>query len=249
MAPRIRVFDTDPDAAPKPRPVSDIVGRFRSGKQEAGNPVALDAWRVTTGDPDVAAAIASRMGGEVAEWDTEKEDNLEVETDKAAVKVIISGTDAVEFDLKLWNQGELIHHCDGVAYLSSDAPEEIGQPCGCPESFADRKDLAKRKRGPRPDTRVVFRLADAPELGKFEMRSGSWDLVRALPEYLNAMEDADDEGNGVTATLKLEEVAFIAKSGPRKGKPVTYKKPTLTGYKPYNGPALDDDGYGEEPPF
>ena len=42
---------------------SDIVGRVRSGAQIQGRPVALQEWRFTTGDPDVAAAVAEKYGG------------------------------------------------------------------------------------------------------------------------------------------------------------------------------------------
>lgn len=241
MALRMRIFETDPDAKPKPRFVSDIVGRFRSGRVEGRNPVALDTWRVTTGDPTVAAVIAEELGGDAEEWDTQGEDNLEILTDADTVRVIVSGTDAIESDLKLWgNGGVIIHHCDGVEYLSPE--EDQGKTCGCPELLADRKASAKSGRGPKPDTRITFRLANAPDLGKFRMQSGSWDLVRVLHEYENALEDANGPA---LCTLKLETVSFVPKGGPMKGKTVSYKKPTLT----VHGPAPVDAAADDEPPF
>lgn len=241
MALRMRIFETDPDARPKPRESSDIVGRFRSGRQEGRTPVALEEWRVTTGDPEVAEEVANLLGGEATEWDTQGEDNLEVLTDSDTVKVIVSGPDAIASDLKLWGMnGTIIHHCDGVAFLNE---EDKGKPCGCPELLADRKELAKNGRGPKPDTRIKFRLADAPNLGVFEMRSGSWDLVRVLHEYINALEDVN---GSALCTLKLETVSFVPKQGPRKGKTVSYKKPSLTVHGRYAG---DDDYENDEPPF
>lgn len=232
MALNVRIFETDPDAKPKPRPVSDIVGRFRSGRLEGRKPVALDEWRVTTGDPEVAEEVANSLGGEVTEWDTESEDNLEVLTDSDTVKILVEAPWAISSDLKLWGaNGTLIHHCDGVVYLSE---EDKGQQCGCPELLADRKAHAKSGRGPKPDTRIVFRLAAAPNLGKFEMRSGSWDLVRVLHEYVNALEDACEGATPGPAlcTLKLETVSFVPKGGPMKGKTVSYKKPVLLNIHP-----------------
>jgi len=247
MGLNVRIFETDPDAKPKPRAASDIVGRFRSGRMEGRKPVALDAWRVTTGDPEVAAKVAEIMGGTPEEWDTEGEDNLEILTDRESVKVIVDGPAALSSDLKLWGMnGAIIHHCDGVAFLDDDRK---GEPCGCPALLADRKDLAKTGRGPKPDTRIVFRLADAPELGKFRMQSGSWDLVRVLHEYLNTLEDACADGPAL-CTLSLDTVSFVPKGGPMKGKTVSYKKPVLKvhGPAPQATPA-DEIGADDEPPF
>ncbi|GAA2609722.1 hypothetical protein SMC26_39525 [Actinomadura fulvescens] len=248
MAPKLRIFDTDPDAKPKPRYVSDIVGRFRSGRVEGRTPVALEEWRVTTGDPEVAAKVAEILGGSPEEWDTQGEDNLEILTDAESLKVIIDGPDSLESDLKLWGiGGVIIHHCDGVEFLDDDRK---GEPCGCPETFADRKAEAKTGRGPKPDTRITFRLYDAPDLGKFRMQSGSWDLVRVLHEYANALQDVNEDSDGkpAVATLKLETVSFVPKGGPMKGKTVSYKKPTLTVHGAYKG---DVSGFGftQEPPF
>ena len=61
-----RIFET----APKHFGADDIVGNLRSGMQIDNKPVALQEWRVTTGDPDVANAIADLYGGKVEEWET-----------------------------------------------------------------------------------------------------------------------------------------------------------------------------------
>lgn len=236
----VRIFETDPDAKPKPRAVSDLVGRFRSGRSEGRTPVALDEWRVTTGDPEVAREIAALMGGTPEDWDTQGEDSIEVLTDADSVKVIVDGPSAIASDLKLWGMnGAIIHHCDGVAFLDDDRK---GDPCGCPMLLAERKDMAKSGRGPKPDTRIVFRLADAPHLGKFRLSSGSWDLVRVLHEYINALEDVDGPA---LCTLALETVSFVPKGGPMKGKTVSYKKPVLK----VHGPAPVADAVEDEPPF
>lgn len=244
MALAVRIFETDPDAKPKPRAVSDVVGRFRSGRVEGRQPVALDEWRVTTGDPEVADAVAKIMGGTPEEWETQGEDNLEILTDADSVKVIVDGPSALDTDLKLWGMaGAIIHHCDGVAFLSPE--EDAGKACGCPELLSERKALAKSGRGPKPDTRITFRLADAPHLGKFRMQSGSWDLVRVIHEYANALEDVDGPA---LCVLKLETVSFVPKGGPMKGKTVSYKKPTLTVRGPAPAAAVAAV-VEDEPPF
>ncbi|MBB6400530.1 hypothetical protein BKA00_007444 [Actinomadura coerulea] len=238
---RLRIFETDPDAKPKPREGSDIVGRFRSGMMDGRTPVSLSEWRVTTGDPDVAAYVAEKFGGSPEEWETESEENLQVLTSASKVRVIIDGPDAISSDMRLYGMnGQIIHHCDGVEYLSPE--EDAGEPCGCPKLFAERKALAKSGRGPKPATRIVFTLADAPHLGKFAMGSGSWDLVRVLHEYENKIEDVRDDHDGASAlcTLALENVEFVPKGGPMKGKTVSYMKPTLT----VHGPAAKDAAEG-----
>jgi len=222
MARGLRIFETDPDARPKEY-VRDTVGRFRSGRMEGRRPVALDQWRVTTGDPKVASAIAEMYGGTAEEWDTESEDSLEVLTDAESVEVIIANADAITSDLKLWGMnGAIIHHCDGVEFLDE---ERRGHPCGCPALLADRKALARAGQGPKPDTRAKFRIAQAPELGVFEMRSGSWDLVRVLHQIQNRL---DDVNGPALCTLTLDTVSFVPKGGPRKGQTVSYKVPTIT---------------------
>ncbi|WP_021591257.1 hypothetical protein [Actinomadura welshii] len=229
MVPKPRIFESAPGARPEPG-VSDIVGRFRAGRMMGRTPVALDTWRVTTGDRAVAAAVTAALGGSVEEWDTQGEDNLEVLTDADSVRVVVTGADAIESDLKLWGiGGVIIHHCDGAEFLTDDRK---GEPCGCPELLADRKEEAKAGRGPKPDTSITFRLLDVPCLGRFQMRSGSWDLLRVLHEYVS---DLDGVGGPAMCALTLETVTFVPKGGPMGGKIVSYKKPTLKVDGPYEG--------------
>src|SRR5690606_35209536 len=140
---KIRIFETDPNAAPKKRQTfaDDVVGRVRSGKAVNGIPAGLSTWRITTGDPDVAHAVADAFGGEVAEWETTKEDNLEVITETNTLPVIISSPEVISARLVLWGMGGVrIHECDGVTFLDE---ERRGQPCGCPELLAERKAAAR----------------------------------------------------------------------------------------------------------
>jgi recombination directionality factor gp3-like protein len=224
-----RIWDTDPDAKPKPRSgfSNDVVGRFRSGRMVGKLPEALDAWRVTTGDPDVAMKIAALFGGFPEEWDTDKEDNTEILTDASSVRVIIESSADIDASMKLFGSNGLIHHCDGVEFLSPD--EDKGTPCGCPGSFQERKDKAKSGRGPKPSVDIKFKLADAPKLGYFRFNSGSWELVKFLHEVIEAVDTtggADEDGKGgspVVATLAIEHVAYTTKAG----RDVAFNKPAV----------------------
>lgn len=226
----LRIFETDPDAMPKPRGefADDIVGRFRSGKTEGNRPVSLAEWRVTTGDPAVANEVSELLGGEVAEWETTGEDSLEVLTTSARVSILVDGADAITSRMVLWGaNGTRIHVCDGVEFLEPE--ERRGQPCGCPALLAERKAAAKAGYGPKPDVSVRFRLAERPELGYFRFSSASWDLVRVLHEIENALDAVDGPAR---CTLSLELVEFTPKGGPMAGRKVAYRKPVVRVHGP-----------------
>ncbi|MFD5198832.1 hypothetical protein ACFWM7_01415 [Streptomyces sp. NPDC058375] len=227
------IWETDPDAKPKERTFSnDYVGRFRSGRLVGKQPESLNEWRVTTGDPIVAAKIAELFGGEPAAWETDKEDSTEILTDTPSVDIIIENSDALDASMKLFGMSGLVHHCDGVKFLSPE--EEKGDPCGCPPAFQDRKDRAKSGRGPKPSVDLTFKLADAPELGLFRFNSGSWELVKVLHNVIadidktGGREYADDDtvtekGVAVRATLSIENVSYTTKAG----RDVSYNKPVI----------------------
>ncbi len=214
----IRIFETDPDAMPKGTFSDDTVGRFHGGRQENGVPVALSEWRVTTGDPEVADAISQLMGGTPVETDSTSENFIEVLTERGKVSAVLSGPDAIASDLKLWNGSALIHHCDGVEFLSPD--EDKGKACGCPELMEDRKAAAKSKRGPSPSIAVTFRLAEDYELGLFRLQTGSWKLAEVLHEVENSLDRIDGEA---LCSLELEHVEYTTK----KGRDVSYRKPVI----------------------
>ncbi|MET9617132.1 recombination directionality factor [Kitasatospora indigofera] len=222
----IRIFETDPDALPKGSLYADdSVGRFHSGRQVDGVPEALSEWRITTGDPEVASAVAQLFKGSVVDTESPNENHLEVQTDRAKVLVILDGPDAIASDMKLWNTGMLVHHCDGVEHLSPD--DVAGRPCGCPPLMEDRKAAAKRRMGPGPSISVSFALADDPDLGKFRFQSGSWKLAEVLHEYENALTRV---GAPALAELSLELVEYTTK----KGRDVSYVKPVIKVLKAWN---------------
>jgi len=224
-----RIWDADPDAAPKERQSfsDDVVGRFRSGRLVKMNgkdvPESLNAWRVTTGDPVVAAKISELLGGESEEWETDKEDNLQILTDSATVAIIIE-PDGVDASFKQFAPGAgLVHHCDGFEFLSPE--EDKGQPCKCPSLVAERKLQADKLRGPKPSVDVKFRLQDAAESGIFRFNSGSWKLVEALGPLFTELDKYP--GKQVRATLTIENVRYTPQKGPRAGTEVSYNKPVI----------------------
>jgi hypothetical protein len=238
----LRIFDTDPDAKPKPRKAKveyeRPVFQFRSGMQVRNpdtrrmEPVSLTNWRVLTDDPSVAQGISELLGGTAEEYDPTKQMNVHVMTETPSVEIVVNGSKAIEDKLILWGPGGPVHECDGEYFLSP--AEDKGQPCGCPRTMAERKDLAKRRRGPSPSINVTFRLAGAGyELGAGKLIATAWSLAEVIHEVKDALDQVDGEA---LVRLELEHVQYTNKAGID----VSYRKPVLTVLGSYN------DAIGEE---
>lgn len=224
----LRIFETDPDAKPKARASFDdgSIGKIHSGKMNGKKPVSLDHWEFSTGDLTVAQALAELFNAPVVDTQSEAENYLRVEdTGTDSIEVILSGPGAIQSDMKMWVNSKLAHHCDGVEYLSPD--EDAGTPCGCPALFADRKAAHKAGRGPAPSIKILFRLAQDPELGVFSFSTGSWTLAEVLYQYEDALSAV---GGEAVADLALELVEYTTK----QGRDVSYRKPVLTRIRSYN---------------
>lgn len=218
----LRIFETDPEARPKPRFASDVVGRFRSGTQINKRPMSLQEWRVTTGDPDVATAIIDLMGSKnddpAQEWETAGEDNLEVFTETPRIRIIIPSAKSLRQEMILRGLKGIIRKCDGVEQTDT---ANAGKPCECPQSYAERKAASKDGSGCDPEVVLFFKLFDNPDLGAFKFRTGSWSFVRDL-----ARDDVTGKleglGGPAEAWLGLELVEFESNGQARK-----FTKPTL----------------------
>ena len=230
----LKIFGTDPEQQPKPRQSfsDDVVGRFRSGHVVNKAPVALQEWRVTTGDPDVADVVHDLLGGdEPQEWDANGEDNLEVFTAAKEVEILLAGPSALRQRMVMWGRQKMIYASDGETIVYPD--ERKGEPDPDADlSFQERKQKGQDGVGPVPQIEIYFKIVGQEDLGIFKFQSGSWslaqDLVRNDTDQDLADYSADSETGAVRATLGLEEVSFVAKSGPRAGKTVSYTKPVLT---------------------
>ena len=211
----IRIFDNDPDARPKQRFSDDVVGRFRSGTLLNNRPMALDEWRVTSGDPEVARAVQAMLGGEdPEEWETQSEEKWEVFTEAKSLAIVLDGPASLKTGMALWGRNGLIHSCDGE--VTTD-----GTPCPMAgKSVKERKEAAKAGFGCEPSIQVYFRLAEDPDLGKFKFFSGSWTMAAVIDQAEDALAALDGPA---LATLSLEVVEFDTKAG----RHVRYTKPVL----------------------
>lgn len=215
----IRIFDVDPGARPRERFADDVVGRFRSGKLIDGLPAALDKWRVTTGDPDVAKGIATLLDGEAPKpWKTTGEDNLEIITQAKKVAIELDGPSAFIPKMALWGRNNtLIHTCDGET-------TDEGTPCPMAgKTVAERKEAAKAGFGCSPNITLVFKLAERPDLGKFRFNTGSWSMAAEADDIDAAIKEKGG-GGPVSGALEIEHVEYTTK----KGREVSYNRPVIT---------------------
>ncbi|MBT2451802.1 hypothetical protein J7F03_33015 [Streptomyces sp. ISL-43] len=196
-------------------------GRFHTGRLSGGLPQALEAWRVTTDDADVAARVAGLLGGEPQPNEATGGAGLayEVLTSRESVRVLLDGPDAVTAHMVLWGSRGILHECDGVEFLSPK--EKKGQPCGCPPLFEDRKLAARDGRGPTPSVDITFQIAAAPELGLFHFMTGSWKMAAQLSDLTDALERV---AGPAVCDLTIELVVYTTKAG----RDVCYRKPVVT---------------------
>ncbi|WNT44358.1 recombination directionality factor [Microbacterium phage Mabodamaca] len=225
----LKIFGTDPENQPKPRQrfADDLAGRFRAGHQINGQAQSLEEWRVTTGDPEVANRIHELLGGdEPQEWETSKEDNLEVFTKATRIEVIIEKPSDLRQRMILWGRsGKPIYVSDGEYILDDQGHPTDEKDPDAELDFQERK--AKKDIGAVPSIELTFRLAADEELGKFQFSTGSWGLARDL-----AAEDVEGQleaiDGPVLAVLELSPESFTPKNGPMKGKLVSFTKSSLT---------------------
>ena len=202
----------------------DVVGRFRSGFQtSSGEPVGLSEFRVTTGDPDVAAAVRELLGGDEPDrWDTKTEETFQVFTEASEVDVIFE-PGSVKSTLTLWsNKGKKIIETDGEFLYDLETGKLTDTPWdGRDLDLNTIKTNARNGVGPGPSLQAYFRLAGAPDLGKFRFFSGAWTAVESFNRAEAALRGADGPTNG---SLELEHVEFTNKQGQN----VSYYKPVIS---------------------
>lgn len=203
--------------APSRSSNSDIVGRFRAGRQLQGRPMSLDTFRITTSDPDVADQAAELLGAVEGpqEWDTKTDEVFEVITEAESVDIILQGEYAISSEMVLWGRKGKVRQCDGATQVN-------GKPCECPQEYGERIEAAKEGTGCEPSISLLFSLADAPDLGRFRFQSGSWTLANMVAEWEEAFAAT---GHSATATLTLQERT-------RKATGTTYRIAVLSNIQP-----------------
>ena len=199
------------NAKPAPFGGDDLVGRFRSGQQQQGLPRALQEWRITSDDKEILTKVGALLGGKPAKWDTKSAEVWEVLTKAPSVDIDL---EFINVNMVLWGRGNApIRTCDMLT-------QKGGSPCECPSDYSERKQAGRDGVGCAPETRAIFRLTEAPDLGKFKFQSGSWGLSEKVTELEAQLADA---GGTAPATLTLKQIQYTTKTG----KDVEYTLPVI----------------------
>jgi hypothetical protein len=197
-----RIFETQT----KSFGVDDVVGYLKSGMQIDGKPVALENWRITSGDPTVMKTIAKAFGGEVEKWETTTEHDHQVLTDIDSIDVELVN---VQSNFALWGRGNKpIRICDGATQT-----DENKSPCACPSDTKEHKEAARAGTACAPSIRMLVRLKDHPDLGLFRYVTGSWQLAETIGPIEEAVAESDDP---LSATISLVQVSWETKTGAKR---------------------------------
>ena len=197
-----RIFET----SSKSFGVDDVVGYLKSGMQIDGRPVALENWRITSGDPTVMKTVAEAFGGEVEKWETTTEHDHQVLTEIDSLDVELMN---VQSNFALWGRGNKpIRICDGMTQTDDNK-----SACACPSDTKEHKEAARAGTACSPSIRMLVRLKDHPDLGLFRYVTGSWQLAEAIGPIEEAVAESDDP---LSATISLVQVSWETKTGAKR---------------------------------
>jgi hypothetical protein len=154
------------------RPGEPFAGRLRYDTIADGRTRILPTWLLTTPDHDLAARIATVLGGRLQADDVgdARESTYRVLTEYAAIDVLLDGPQAICLRMLRRHGSTVLRCCDGRTQ-QTPAGE---RPCQCPLTLKGRWQAAKAGHGCEPLVHVGFRLAADPTLGRFLLSSAIW---------------------------------------------------------------------------
>jgi len=169
----------------------EYAGSFLFGRRDGNLPEPLTKWRMVANDAEVRGRLEEVLGGRTEKFFNKGSRVMEILTESADVQILLGGVDSIRLEMVLWGHSGVIHHCDGVGYLSPK--ENRGKPCGCPPEIEKRKLNAKNGVGPQPSVEMEFRIAKCPELGVFSFRSNSWRFFSLVNDVKRELAEIDRE--------------------------------------------------------
>ncbi|WP_399013136.1 hypothetical protein [Streptomyces sp. FIT100] len=185
----------------------ELVGQITADEGRTGRRAGLWSWLLTTESREVAECVSELYQGEAV--GAAPGGDLHVrKLHSRGIAVIVASAADVRHRLALEKEGGLVHACDGSRFLPPMLDE--GKPCGCPDDPFERKAAARSGAGPRPDARLVFCLAAAPELGELSFQSSAWQLYESLESLSHKVERT---GGPAQMELVLREQRLATRSG------------------------------------
>jgi len=195
------------------------IGRFRFHRSVGGCIQVLPTWVIANCTNPAAHRIAELLGGQVHPDDDAGNDPATrlVVTHCGTVDVLLEGPPAIQLQMVRRVDTTLLRFCDGRIQTT---PRDT-RPCQCPPALPERRQAAKAGHGCEPLVQVVFRLAELPALGRFELVSATW----AFAEHATAIK-AELRGHRrpIPARLGLDRALHTTANGTI----FAYTRPTIT---------------------
>ncbi len=211
-----------PSPSPYRRPVpasgADPSGVLSPTCAGAALTAATGTWHIGASDSEMTSRLAA-LFGKPSDRPTEGCSRaLCVDSRLTVLPIVIEATESITVRMVRRGGRAVEHLCEGGSWVVP--PARAGEPCGCPRTMAERRAMARSGLGPKPDITVIFRLADAPEIGRFAFRTSSWDLAGELERIVATSGPAGLPGR---FRLHLATGEFVGSGGTR----VRYARPGI----------------------
>jgi len=201
------------------RPDGQFAGRLRYDTLADGRIRILPTWLLTTSDDQLAARIATLLGGRLHTDDgDDQESTYRVLTDDAAIDVLLDGPQGIRLRMLRRHGSTVLRCCNGRTQRTPFGT----QPCQCPPTLKGRWQAAKEGHGCEPLVHIVFRLAADPTLGRFLLSSATWRFADHAITVKAALYRQHDMP--VHARLAIDRALHTTSSGTT----FAYTRPTIT---------------------
>lgn len=185
------------------------LGRIRLGHKGAkGQPVRLDAFRLTSPDRTLLEAAAARYGGQVQPWEGQP-GQFELYTEASELPCLIAPQEVTQW-YELWDRGGCQRRCDGEnCTLAGKNGTVDTKPCLCdPE-----------KRECKLTTRLSVMLHELPGVGTWRLESHGYYAATELPASAEILIGMARGGHFPPAAVAIEQ-RTVTRDGQTKRFPV-----------------------------
>lgn len=190
-------------------------GRIRIGEKHGKAMRALDKFRFTTPDKDLAEQVARLYGGTPRPWNDPKanpQQQWEVYGEQDRINVLLP-PNCISTWYELWAGGGRVRQCDGVSVTVAGHDDLEQVPCIC---------NAKAKLECAPYTRITMIIPDLPLRGTWSLSTKGWNALSELPGMVDLVH-AVSQGGMVQAQLGISKRQKIA-----NGRKSHFVVPTIT---------------------
>ncbi|MEU9997534.1 hypothetical protein [Streptomyces sp. NPDC050848] len=195
---------------------TDLAGVLSPTCAGGALPAATGTWHIGARDGEMTARLAALFGKPSDRPTAGCSLALCVDSRLTVLPIVIEERESISVQMVRRGGRAAAHACDGESWVLPAA--RAGEPCGCPRTMAERRVAARSGFGPKPDITMIFRLADAPGVGRFAFRTSSWDLAGELERVLPAF---GPTGLPDRFRLLLATGEFVGRGGTR----VRYARP------------------------